>query len=248
MRIQLFSDLHLEYRDFIPPKTEVDVVVLAGDIHNGPKALPWIARHFSDVRVLYLMGNHEYYGERFPDVPKNLVSEAPENVTILENTCVDIGEYRFLGCTLWTDFNLYETEQASVAEASHWMSDYQHIRSSARDNAKLHPDETRLAHINSLNWLRSQLEGQDNRKTIVVTHHAPSALSLGISGYLRKVDPAYASNLDPFIEEHRPLAWLHGHTHEVRDYVIGETRILSNPGGYRPDEKTGFDEKGVFEL
>lgn len=249
MKVRLYSDLHLEFADFTPPPSEADVVILAGDIHAGRRALPWIARHFPEVPVLYLLGNHEYYGETFPDLLDTLRREAPANVTIMENTAVEIGGYRFLGCTLWTDFCLYGEADSvwAMFEAQQSMSDYRKIRSGARNDATLLPRETQKAHFDSRLWLREQLAGQDNRRTIVVTHHAPSAQSVDDNPRYRSLNPAYASNLEPLIEEHQPLAWLHGHTHEVRDYTIGQTRVISNPGGYRPQEQTGFDEVGLFQ-
>jgi len=35
MKIRVLSDLHLEFRDWVPPESDADVVVLAGDIHVG---------------------------------------------------------------------------------------------------------------------------------------------------------------------------------------------------------------------
>lgn len=251
MRLRLFSDLHLDFADFTPPQADADVVILAGDIHNGTRALPWIVRHFPDQPVLYVLGNHEYYSETFPDLLDTMIREAPANVTIMENTAVEVGGYRFLGCTLWTDFRLYgaEDEAWAMADAAQMMSDYRAIQTPGAYLSLLKVHHTQQAHEHSVAWLRAALEGRDNRKTIVVTHHAPSRKSLPEYGdRLTNLNPAHASNLDALIEKHRPLAWIHGHTHEVRDYQIGQTRILSNPGGYRPHERTGFDEKGTVQI
>ncbi len=69
-------------------------------------------------------------------------------------------------------------------------------------------------------------------KTIVVTHHAPSALSLPEHRRDKTLSCAYASHLDDFILRHQPSLWIHGHIHTPCDYRIGATRILSNTHGY----------------
>ena len=35
MRIHFLSDIHLEVAPYVPPETGAELVVLAGDIHNG---------------------------------------------------------------------------------------------------------------------------------------------------------------------------------------------------------------------
>jgi len=61
MRIHILSDLHLEFGDFDPPRTDADVVVLAGDIHVGTRGVAWARERFHPTPVL---GNHEYYSGR----------------------------------------------------------------------------------------------------------------------------------------------------------------------------------------
>ena len=41
MKIQILSDLHLEFEDMKLPKTDADIIVLAGDIHSGIKGIQW---------------------------------------------------------------------------------------------------------------------------------------------------------------------------------------------------------------
>ena len=61
MRLQLFSDLHLESEDFDPtPAPGAELLVLAGDIDSGWDALARFA-HWP-VPVLMVAGNHEFDG------------------------------------------------------------------------------------------------------------------------------------------------------------------------------------------
>lgn len=65
MRIRILSDLHLEFLYWTPPQAEADVVVLAGDIDVS--GLHWARHHFPETPVIYVPGNHEYYGSRMQD-------------------------------------------------------------------------------------------------------------------------------------------------------------------------------------
>jgi 3',5'-cyclic AMP phosphodiesterase CpdA len=67
LRIQIYSDIHLERAPFAPPESDADVVVLAGDIANGAAGVEW-AKEIFDAPVLYLAGNHEYYEGEFESV------------------------------------------------------------------------------------------------------------------------------------------------------------------------------------
>ncbi|MEZ9764147.1 metallophosphoesterase, partial [Vibrio splendidus] len=115
MEICHLSDLHLEFGPMEFPQTDADVVVLSGDIHLGTKGIDWAAQ--CDVPVVYVLGNHEAYGSSSLEL---LIEECRSraerysNVYFLENDSVVINGVRFHGCTLWTDFELYETPEKSM--------------------------------------------------------------------------------------------------------------------------------------
>ena len=66
MKLLVLSDLHLEFSYFEPVATDADVVVIAGDLHKKDRGLEWLQEHFSDRPVIYVAGNHEYYGAAIP--------------------------------------------------------------------------------------------------------------------------------------------------------------------------------------
>lgn len=105
MKLHVLSDLHTEFANFCPPKTDADIVVLAGDIGVGSGGLEWAARRFPKAPVVYVPGNHEFYGHDI-DLTDELKSSAPGNIHILNNDSLELDGVRFLGCTLWTDFRL----------------------------------------------------------------------------------------------------------------------------------------------
>ena len=107
MRLQILSDLHLEYGDHRTRPTMADAVVLAGDIGGGCNGIKWAKERFPDKLVIYVPGNHEFYNHTIADGMTAIRNEArASNVFVLENESVQIGEFSFLGCCLWTDFNL----------------------------------------------------------------------------------------------------------------------------------------------
>jgi len=236
MKLLIYSDLHIEFYPFEPPKLDVDVVILAGDIHVKKNGLQWAKEHFESTPVLYVLGNHEYYGEALPKHLLKLKELADgTNIHVLENEAITIGDVTFLCCTLWTDFNLFGDPRIAGFEATQTMSDYQKIRVSPTFR-KLRSVDTAGIHHKSINWLQQEVEKYPDQKLVIVTHHAPSMLS--VPEYYKEdiLSAAYASHLDKFVANSAAKLWVHGHTHTQFDYKIGHTRVLCNPRGYYPFE------------
>jgi predicted phosphohydrolase len=129
MRLHILSDIHLEHAPFNPPKTEAEVVILAGDIHAGIKGITWAMVTFQNAPVAYILGNHEYYGQA---IPKHIIKlkelAQGSNVHVLENDAFVLGDVVFLGCTLWTDFELFGNPRVAGFYATQSMTDYRKIR------------------------------------------------------------------------------------------------------------------------
>jgi predicted phosphodiesterase len=107
MKIHVLSDLHLEFAPFAPAETDADVVVLAGDIWNGGKGIVWARDTFRNQEIVYVAGNHEFYGTHWERLPENCQRMARAcGVHFLENAQVEIGGVRCLGASLWVDFDL----------------------------------------------------------------------------------------------------------------------------------------------
>ena len=240
MLVQLISDLHLEFADETNLQANAaDIVVLAGDIHMGELGVKWAAKVFSKP-VLYIIGNHEYYEQVQPDLVKALKKQAAgTNVTVLENDCFEFNDRVFLGATLWTDFNLYGSQQASIEAARTAMFDYRQIQ--MKNDQLLQPEDTLALHQQSRRWLEEQLRHHAGKQIVVITHHGPSPGSIAPCYIDNPLNPAFVSDLDDLIAEHEIVAWLHGHTHVALDYYLGKTRVVCNPRGYQPYERsTGF--------
>jgi predicted phosphodiesterase len=247
MRLHILSDLHLEFAQFDLPKTDADVVVLAGDVHVGRKGRLWIRNRF-DKPVIYVTGNHEYYRHSIPELTDTLRRETEGgHIHLLENSAVEIEGFSFLGCTLWSDFQLAGDVKTAMEEAGRGMSDYDLIEASG-ENRLLQPGDTARFHAASVAWLKSELSRRDPARTIVVTHHAPSPRSIPPFYEGSILNGAFASNLDALVESARVPLWIHGHTHYNVDYRLGATRVLSNQRGYPDRVAEGFDPGLVVEV
>lgn len=269
MKIQLVSDLHLEFSPIdITNTNNADVLILAGDIcvanyFSRGEASPLRAiadgwrEWFWDTcaqydQVIYILGNHEHYKGRFYetfDVLQKALAHVP-NLHILDQTWIDIGDYRFVGGTLWTNFDFCGVKALIVRDG---LNDYSSIQ--GKDYRKLVPAETSLYNQQMLRLIDAQCS--TDRKIVVVGHHAPSYRSVHeryVKGIYASLNPGYASHLDNFILDHPQIvAWIHGHTHDSFDYEIGDTRIVCNPRGYQktlkvPPENRNFDPNFTLEL
>ena len=248
MRLLFLADLHLEFAPFTPPIENVDVVVLAGDIHVGVKGIQWAVDTFGDTPVIYIAGNHEYYRESFPDhLDKMREAAKGTNVRLLENDAIEIGGVTFLGCTLWTGFNLYGDVKRAMSEAETSMNDY-HVIQLGQTGLRLRPEDTLSLHKKSVQWLKKTLKTQAGKPMVVVTHHAPSLQSVADQYKQDLVSAAFASPLDSLVAGSKAKLWLHGHVHHACDYRIGDTRVLCNPRGYPNEAGNGFDPNLIVEL
>ena len=128
------------------------------------------------------------------------------------------------------------------------MNDYKRARNSAKGYKRLSANDTRNAHLTSVQAMKAFFEAGDASSSVIVTHHAPSMLSLPDHRRLEEISCAYASNLEPLIMEYQPQLWIHGHIHHSNDYRIGETRVLSNPRAYPDKPNPGFASDLVVDV
>jgi predicted phosphodiesterase len=251
MRLQVLSDLHLESGSPPPPAADADVVVLAGDIHVGAAGLEWAQKQFVGKPVVYVLGNHEFYHHSIPELTEELKRKSNGgDVRVLENDAVEIDGFTFLGCTLWTDYRVWPDEDAAMLLAGERMNDH-YVIEMRRQKRLFRPWDAVKLFERSVAWLHQELPKHDPARTIVVTHHAPSRLSIPPFHLGSPLNAAFVSDLDEIIADSRVALWVHGHTHENVDYRIARTRVLSNQGGYaaRPGKVLpGFDPGLVVEI
>jgi 3',5'-cyclic AMP phosphodiesterase CpdA len=246
MKLQIFSDIHLETSDYTPAQPAADTVVLAGDIHVGRGGIGWIKKHFPEKPVIYVAGNHEFYGNSVRAQLNELRSAAEgSNICFLENESIQVGDFTFLGCTLWTDFKAWANPKEAMLAAKKGIRDFNDILGRTD---WFHPEDSVVLHQQSFDWLKDELKKHPPEKTVVLTHHAPSEKSIPPQHVGDILNGAFVSPLDDFVKESGVPLWVHGHTHYSVDYKIGKTRVFSNQRGYAWDKDKHFKPDAVIEL
>ena len=277
MRLQFFSDLHLERnlgRRF-EAADDVDVLILAGDIGSyqpGSRIRTddfGLAR-FSPLgegqcwkRVLFVPGNHEFDGLELADA-RNKLQQTCERLGIewLDQAVIEMGPVRFVGSTLWSDFDALAKTETTLArtlaareKAFRAANFYLRKNTALRGGQAMMADALRDVALDSQAWLREALATPFAGKTVAVTHFAPS---------LRSADPRYGvtpgtagfCNALDGLFEYAEL-WIHGHLHCPTDYTVeGQSgakpwrcRVLANPLGYAgKGEQQGFRDQWVVEV
>ena len=270
MKLALVSDVHLEFADWYPCNPDqADVLLLAGDIMlasdlNGTykserfkEFLTNCKREYKDV--IYIMGNHEHYNGDFA-TSHELLREACDinSIDFLDKEVATINNVTFIGGTLWTDMN--KEDPKTMNQISYLMNDFRIIQNSNKTTSfkdtkgnfqqrysKFSPEDCVEDHKAFLKVIDDTITGNPTGTFVVVGHHAPSKKSTK-PGYEKDliVGGAYSSDLDEFILSHPQIkAWVHGHTHDKFDYMIGSTRIVSNARGYVGYER-GTDKEDPF--
>jgi len=252
VKLLLLSDLHLELSDLaVPEDIDFDVAVLAGDIlWPGERLAEWLARSPALRRaqaVVAVSGNHEYFDRVMQPQAAALQQAAMASATpplhLLDCGELRLGGVRFLGCTLWTDFELRIDTPAGpvsdrargIAAAARVMADYRCIGwqvGGEEVERRLTPQDTISLHRQQRAWLQRRLAEPFDGPTVVVTHHGPHRRSLAPRFAADWVSAAYLSELPiEFFEV--PVLWVHGHTHSSHDYRVHRCRVVCNPRGYQ---------------
>jgi len=168
---------------------------------------------------------------------------------VLENDEVIVDGVRFLGCTLWSDFDFDGPEHRAQAMrvCERVVNDYQYISFGPKART-LTAGDTRMLHLSSRRWLATRLAHSHVGPTVIVTHHAPLIRTRPPLPIHRLLAGAFASDVTELMGADRVALWIFGHTHRAGDLELRGTRIVSNPGGYPEEPVAGFDPAYVIDL
>lgn len=239
MRIQLISDVHVEFDDdkghalveSLDPEV-ADVLVCAGDMGASTYAVNVmrdICEKYAPKPVLWVHGNHEYYGTTRLNMLllSHALEQKQSNLHFLDKRTVEltIGEEkrRFLGATLWYEnkFPREWSDYSCIEGLSTWLQE-------ESDSA--------------CKFLTQQLRPDD----IIVTHMLPSKQCVHPKWQSSFENCYFIRDMTDFIVARAPKLWLYGHTHDHMDVMVGKTRCVNNPRGY-PHENMPFDPNFVIE-
>ena len=256
MKIQLLSDLHLEANpDFLPqPAPGADLLVLAGDVGSYQRRrdgsamaeVDWGLGRFAGwpVPVLFVPGNHEYDALDVDEAHAGLRAACERHgLRWLERETWVWRGVRFVGTTLWTDYDVFGQREKAFRAANHYLNKM----ASQRHGALFDAAAMRTLALDCQDWLQAALAAPFDGPTVVVTHFAPT---------LHSMDPRYGptpgtagfcNGLDALLP--RADLWLHGHLHCPTDARVGRCRIVANPLGYADKgEQAAFDPLRCIEL
>ena len=237
VKLKIASDLHLEFHDdnglSIIKKLSVnqpDVLVLAGDICSFSMLSSSLKKFCDEFRhVVYVLGNHEYYGHFQNEVLDLRDSLSIPNLHWLHRSACTIDDITFAGASLWYRISIVPDPDESL------MSDFRCIKNIRRSLINEHVSDRKFIIDNS-------------NADVIITHFLPSHLSTHPKYEHSPINKFFVSDMTDFIETSNNL-WIHGHTHESFDYRIEQARVLCNPYGYEGHEvNENFDFECVVEL
>lgn len=237
MRAQVISDLHTEFYygapsgflSTLPFADDLDFLILAGDIVASYQDVNQMHGVFDFLSkkarwVIYITGNHEYYGSSFKKAHQLLLSVMPRNFHWLRNNLVEVEGVRFFGGTMWFG----NPDQLNTFYKRD-MNDFHEIEDLRNDGGySVYVENDDFTH---------KAEGFIDKDTVVVTHHLPSNQSIAPQYKTSPLNRFFVSDQTKIIEEKQPRLWVHGHTHNSFDYSLGATRVVCNPYGYPSQRK-----------
>lgn len=246
MKLNILSDLHLSQGALPLPRTDADLVILAGDVARPVEAIAWATQ--LDKPVLYVPGNHEFYGGSMGATIEQLRAlSRGTRVRLLDDEGVLIDGVRFLGSTLWTDFRLFgdgDERTAAMAEATRSMRDFSRIFMDDALQQPFTPFDSAALFERHRGWLSERLAQPHAGPTVVITHHAPSRSSIHPRFAGSLLNACFVSDAQELLDGNRVQLWIHGHTHDSFDYQLNGTRVVCNPRGYARD---GVNENPLFD-
>jgi predicted phosphodiesterase len=267
VKLQLLSDLHLETQPDVQvaPAPGADLLVLAGDVgsYQPGSRLPgdtfglerFAPANGWPVPVLYVPGNHEYDNRDFDETHERLRATCERlGIAWLEREVATLGGVRFVGTTLWTDFDAIAQQQPDVARALKQRdkalraADFYLPKTQAtRRGQPFLAEGWRELGLECIAWLRQALAEPFDGTTVVVTHFAPSLRSADPRYGLTPGTAGFCNGLDDLFG--RAQLWLHGHLHCPNDYLVDGCRVRANPLGYaRKGEQDAFVPNLLIEV
>lgn len=273
MNIQLLSDLHLETHPHFTPEVapSADVLILAGDIGSYQSGSMLLGQQEQDfglarfsprkdlgawpVPVLFVPGNHEYDGMPFEEAHEKLQATCKRlGIIFLHQRVEIIGNVRFIGCTLWSDFEALVptsgplTQQLKAREKAERAANFYLKKTGTTfQGAPYLSDAVRAQAQSDQAWLTNAMSEPFDGPTVVITHFAPSLLSADPRYGLTPGTAGFCNALDHLLPQ--ATLWLHGHLHCAQDYLSQGCRVVANPLGYaRKNEQLAFDPQKIVRV
>ena len=264
MKVRILSDLHIyEGRNDLPVYNDNIFTIICGDIStNRNLAFDWIDKNVK--QGVLVEGNHiGYEGKNSIQFIESCYTRKyplTADISYLRNNYKVVGDYVFVGGILWTDFKLNGCDEVDSWLAPTYVNDFKYniVNTKSyfynkkieykKDKVFLQPNHWRMMFAFCYAQIIRVCATFPDKKIVVVTHHAPSSMSIPQKYKGMNMNVCFASNLSKLILENENIvAWCHGHIHTACDYKIGNCRVINNPVGYKK-ETTGFNKDLIIDL
>ena len=230
-----------------------DVLVLAGDIHSQCFHHLFLEHIPARIKIVLIAGNHEYYNGEFHTVNsylKSLETTFP-NLTVLQDSSTKIDGVDFFGGTMFTDFSLAGYNPLAELDAARSIADFRLSKIVDARTGELRrwtTEDHKDCHENFTQNLRSWLkrtEGSDRR--VVISHFVPAEQVIHPRWRMSGLNPYFTVDMTKYMGW--PGLWLYGHTHDSGDIMVGDTRLVCNPYGYRDGaENLHFNDNLILDI
>ena len=238
MKIGVHSDLHSECSlCTISNLAELDVLVLAGDI-GDPATVPlffdYLRRKAPKLPVLYVLGNHEYYGfalNEAKDLYRSICQKY--DITLLDDDSITLDGVQFIGSTLWTDFSLGGDADASMRWAGRTLPDFREIYD--EKGRPLTPETMRMLHQVSRAYIETALDPAAEAR-VVISHFVPRLELVAKRHYTKAVGLLHSAYWTTHLPELttrepvdlRPQPRQHQHLHRRHPLRQQPARLLAH--------------------
>ena len=240
MKIRVISDIHEDINDRYPLNYNDDTfTIIAGDISGDPvNGVQWIKNNIK--YGLFVHGNHLVYNHLGLPIQQlqQIYSNAfplESDISYLNNQYKIINDIVFIGCCLYTDYKYNGTVNSNMRIAEKGLNDFRWGKILEGDKiVSLKPYHYLAMFKESYSFIKQTLRKFKNKKCVLITHHCVSPLQIDPKYFTNSLNASFTSDLTKFIEKKKNLALvISGHTHASSDFMIGNTRVVCNPYGYR---------------
>ena len=242
MKIQILSDLHLEFfysyqKDiFDHLSCDSDIVILAGDTFsydNIEKQVEFIDSLFVNPvtlkrkKIIIIPGNHDYYRSFIDETNQKIKSVTREydNITFLNNEYIEFEDCVFIGACGWHD--TYNKVDA------YFLNDFRYIY-----DFTLNPNKAVSLNRESYAYFDNAMTELKDKKIVCITHNSPLLDFIPDKYRGSNINKFFANDWSNLIIKHKPLYWISGHFHQSVSFKKYNTTFIENGYGYYPNKIT----------
>ena len=254
MRIQIASDLHLEYRPKQTPREFLEpaapILALLGDVAplsfpNLRPFLEWCSEHWETV--LWIPGYTELLSgktleESVADM-QDIVQALPNIMILNRDGMVSTDGFYVFGLPFWK----FPRDEVPI-----WNPEFK--RYVEAEPSPIDPDIMRRLYRSDLDWLR-EITGSQKEPIVILSHMGPTTW-LQEQTFLGDPDKSLIIPEIELLMRPPVVAWLCGYTHKTVEFekrwsdatgATGSVLIATNPRGL-PFENLEYKRDAVIRL